>query len=130
MTPADPRTKPVAIHVDRQTAVTIQWADGHRSVYPVWFLQKFCGSASCSVTRQSDPTAGRGLLPIISQKALTRPEIEQVIPVGKYGLRFIYNNCNPCTGLFTFERLRAICPAENPDIQPTPLVHGLQIGQS
>lgn len=127
MTGFDKNT-PTAIHVEKKSHLEISWADGHVSRYPIVYLQKMCPSASCAVTRGSDPSAGGGLLPILSEKAVTPAEITEVQLVGRYGIRFTYNNCNPCTGIFSFEYLRAVCPVEQPNAQPQPARHGLQLG--
>lgn len=95
----------VAVHTDDQTLV-IEWADGHRTVYPLDGLRNACPCAACRghehLGELPDPEVFR-------VPALLRWEKLRLEPVGHYALRFHWDDGHS-TGLYTWQRLRAMCP--------------------
>jgi DUF971 family protein len=95
----------VEVHTDAQTLV-IDWADGHQTVYPLDGLRRACPCASCQghehLGELPDPAVFR--VPALMRWAQLRLE-----PVGHYALRFHWDDGHN-TGLYTWQRLRAMCP--------------------
>ena len=104
------KTDPVDIEVhipDR--LMTIQWGDGHRSVYPFDLLRKQCPCAVCREARQAaanDPF--KVVTSTVRPGEVTVTGAEQV---GMYAVRFEWSDSHN-TGIYAYEFLRAICPCE------------------
>jgi len=107
---ADPKS--VKVNVSTGTGVDIVWKDGHHSHYSFPFLRDACPCALCNEERGQDgrqpgdpikPIAGT--LPIF--KAAARPTKTEA--VGKYGIRFIWNDGHE-HGIYSWEYLRENCP--------------------
>jgi DUF971 family protein len=87
--------------------LTVQWGDGHVSVYPLALLRKNCPCAGCRQQREQAQTGG---LLVLSGAALhAGDEIETLAPVGRYGVQPVWADGHD-TGIFTFEVLRGLCP--------------------
>jgi DUF971 family protein len=107
---ADPKS--VKVSVTAGTGMEIEWKDGHRSSYSFPFLRNACPCALCNEEREKEcrlpgdpikPVAGQ--LPIF--KAAAKPT--QVEPVGKYAIRFSWNDGHQ-HGIYSWDYLREICP--------------------
>jgi DUF971 family protein len=97
------------ILVDGEAQVlTISWQDGHESVYPLDGLRRACPCASCvgheNMGKLPDPVVFR--LP-----ALMRWEKLRLEAVGNYAVRMTWDDGHN-TGIYTWERLRSMCPCE------------------
>jgi DUF971 family protein len=94
---------PVAIEADRAAGtLTVDWEDGHRSVYTVSQLRWACPCAICS------GELGRpGVL--ASQTSLPPEELRlvDVSLVGSYGICLVWASGHD-TGIFTFDYLRSL----------------------
>ena len=98
----------VTVDADEQT-LTIDWADGHRTVYPLDGLRRACPCASCRGGHEH-----MGDLPdpeVFLVPSLMRWEDVKVSPVGSYALRFTWDDGHD-SGIYTWERLRAMCPCD------------------
>src|SRR6266849_204646 len=85
--------KSVVIHLTTGTGMEIEWKDGHRSVYTFAFLREACPCALCEDERgKSGRKAG------VAAK-----------PVGKYALRFSWNDKHDL-GIYSWFYLRDVCP--------------------
>jgi DUF971 family protein len=84
----------------------LSWSDGHESEHHWEQLRWACPCAWC---------AGEAGTPgmLQSKKSLTREEttLVNLEPVGRYGLTPIWEDGHR-TGIFTYERLRALCECE------------------
>jgi DUF971 family protein len=109
---ADPKS--VKVNKTTGTGMDIEWKDGHRSAYSFVFLRDACPCALCQEERGKDgrqpgdplkPVAGA--LPMF--KALARPT--EVEPVGKYGIRFTWNDGHQ-HGIYSWQFLRENCPCQ------------------
>jgi DUF971 family protein len=109
---ADPKS--VKVNKTAGTGMDIEWKDGHRSAYSFVFLRDACPCALCEEERDKDgrhpgdplkPVAGA--LPMF--KALARPT--EVEPVGKYGIRFTWNDGHQ-HGIYSWQFLRENCPCQ------------------
>jgi DUF971 family protein len=102
MAASAPRPLRVAPFPNGELAVA--WSDGHESYYPPKPLRCACTCAACV-----DETSGRKVLRDESVPAEIRAT--SVHPVGNYGLSVRWSDGHD-TGIYTFERLRALCPCE------------------
>ena len=104
------RTKPAGITANRQTReMTINWSDGHVSVYPFGLLRAACPCASCrggheNMRPEPDEAVFQTVLPDSPQ---TR--IQQVEAVGSYALGITWEDGHSF-GIYNWNFLRALCP--------------------
>lgn len=98
-------TKPVPVEIGRanQHDVRIRWNDGHESVYMARELRLRCGCAGCV----SEMT-GEEMLDPRSVPADVHPL--SISPVGRYAIQIHWSDGH-ATGIYTFERLRALSPS-------------------
>jgi DUF971 family protein len=95
---------PADIHLRKNEALDITWADGAQSVLPLRFLRKMCPCAGCQGERD---LLGRVLLPIVrttydGPMTATGAEL-----VGNYAIRIAFSD-NHLTGIYTFKYLREL----------------------
>ena len=93
------------------TGVEIDWKDGHHSAWNFVWLRNACPCATCHEAREKD-----GRLPgepkpkpatlLNLYEAPARPV--EVTPVGKYALRFKWNDGHE-SGIYSWEYLRRVC---------------------
>lgn len=83
----------------------VVWSDGHESYYPPKPLRCACACAACV-----DETSGRKVLRDESVPAGIA--VDEIHPVGNYGLAIRWSDGHD-TGIYTFDRLRALCPCES-----------------
>ena len=104
------KTDPADIEVhlpDR--AMTIQWGDGHRSVYSFDLLRKEC---PCAVCREASHEPTNDPFKVVT--SAVRPgevAVTGAEQVGRYAVRFEWSDGHN-TGIYSYEYLRAICPCE------------------
>jgi DUF971 family protein len=107
--------RPAKVKVDKTggKGVEIEWKDGHRSQWSFAWLRAACPCATCHEAREADGRAPgvakekpKSLLPMY--EAPVRPV--DVEPVGKYALRFKWNDGHE-TGLYSWDYLRNVCDA-------------------
>ncbi len=99
----DNRLEPQSVQLDT-SVITVQWKDGHRSVYSCRELRLRCPCAQCV-----DEWSGAARLDPASVPA----GIHAVdhMPIGRYAVQFLWSDAH-YTGLYTHEFLRAACPCE------------------
>ena len=93
------------------TGVVIDWKDGHRSEWTFPWLRNACPCATCNEEREKTgralgspkPKAGG---PLALYEPPPRPL--EVTPVGKYALRFKWNDRHE-SGIYSWEYLRRVC---------------------
>ncbi len=95
-------TMPTAIRQQGSRQLAIRWADDHESVYGVRALRLACACASCI-----DEWTGAGRLDEARVPADVHPLSIQ--PVGRYAIQIEWSDGHS-TGIYTFERLRSLCP--------------------
>jgi DUF971 family protein len=99
----DRRIKPVAIRSPRGARTTeIDWADGHKGIYPHESLRGHCPCAGCqghSGTITFIPTSGDA------------QELEDIEPVGGYALALKWFDGH-ASGIYSFTYLRSLCQCD------------------
>lgn len=86
----------------------VVWDDGHESYYPLEELRRACPCAACS-----------GEPDLFGRMSGGRPQfyrtesfnLQSVEPIGNYAIQPNWNDGHSY-GIWTFERLRAICSCE------------------
>jgi DUF971 family protein len=102
---------PTNITLEQSTGyLIIDWSDGRTCRYPVGPLRLACPCAECrggheNMGRQGDP---KNLLDLIPLQTYTVDRLELV---GNYALQFYWNDGHH-TGIYTWEYLYRLCPAE------------------
>ncbi len=89
---------PARIALSRSRGLTIHWQDGHQSHYSARYLRDHCPCALCA-TRKPSPFA-------LFDPTLQALSIE---PVGAYAVQIHFSDQHR-SGIFSFDRLRALCP--------------------
>lgn len=104
---------PAKVLVQRSegTGVSIEWKDGHRSAWTFAWLRNSCPCATCNEERtQTGRPLGAGKPspggPLVMYQAPPRPV--EVTPVGKYAIRFKWNDGHE-SGIYSWEYLRRVC---------------------
>ncbi|MFP6684501.1 MAG: DUF971 domain-containing protein [Polyangiaceae bacterium] len=95
---SDPNITPVRIKAPHGAKTTeIQWADGHRCVYPNTLLRGYCPCAGCQGHSGETRFIEGG-----------NSELRDLQPVGNYALKFVWADGHE-TGLYSFRHLRSLC---------------------
>ena len=84
--------------------ITVEWTDGHWSVYDAKYLRINCGCAECV-----EEWTNRKLLDPVSVPADIRAE--DYLIVGRYAVQFLWSDAH-YTGIYPFEALRALCQCD------------------
>ena len=101
----------VKVHKTEGTGVDIDWKDGHHSTWSFAWLRNACPCATCNEERkasgrepgQSKPNPAG---PLVLYQAPPRPL--EITPVGKYALRFKWNDGHE-SGIYSWDYLRRVC---------------------
>jgi DUF971 family protein len=96
----------IEVHIPDRL-MTIQWEDGHHSVYAFDLLRKEC---PCAVCREASHTATNDPFKVVT--STVRPgevTVAGAEQVGRYAVRFEWSDGHN-TGIYSYEYLRAICP--------------------
>jgi DUF971 family protein len=96
--------QPRRVELDPQGGLSVLWTDGHRSVYAPRPLRLACRCAHCE-----DEWSGERRLAAASVPEDVRAL--EVRPVGRYGLQLSWSDGHG-TGIYTFDRLRALCDCD------------------
>lgn len=101
------RTRPVRLHADRSAGtLTVEWADGHRTIFDAITLRWLCPCAYCR---------GEAGLPgwLDSAPTLTPAQttLTDVHLVGQYAVQPTWGDGHQ-TGFYAFDLLRAHCGCE------------------
>jgi DUF971 family protein len=110
----DPRFRPTAIRSPRGARTTeIDWADGHKGVYPHAALRGYCPCAGCQ--------GHSGDIQFVESTDAQR-EIDDIERVGGYALSLKWFDGH-ASGIYSFHYLRALCQCDAcraPDPGPMP----------
>jgi DUF971 family protein len=105
----------VRVFKSEGTGVAIDWKDNHRSSWTFGWLRDACPCATCNEERKADgrepgepkPKPGG---PLVLYQAPPRPL--EATPVGKYALRFKWNDGHE-SGIYSWEYLRRVCQCDH-----------------
>lgn len=96
----DPRFVAKAIRSPRGASVTeIDWADGHKGVYPHAILRGYCPCAGCQ--------GHSGTISFVHREG-TALEIDDMKPVGNYALQIDWFDGHN-SGIYSYTYLRSLC---------------------
>ena len=100
--------RPIALNLDRQRALSIDWEAGGSTVIPLATLRAACPCAECRARRDATPKAGQGL-PVIGGQADLSQQVtaDSAELVGHYALRIRWKDGHD-TGIYDFELLRSL----------------------
>jgi ATP-binding protein involved in chromosome partitioning len=104
--------QPRKVETPEDGGLQILWDDGHRAVYAATPLRLACKCALCEEEWSGRPLVDPATLPSDLRVAATRP-------VGRYGLSIAFSDGHG-TGIYTFDRLRALCGCDLCAPRPTP----------
>ncbi len=96
------------------TGMSIDWKDGHTSMWNFAWLRNACPCATCNEERQHagrepgvpKPSPGG---PLVMYQAPPRPL--EATPVGKYAIRFKWNDGHE-SGIYSYDYLRRMCTCD------------------
>jgi DUF971 family protein len=95
---------PKTIKLDAgNNSLSVQWSDGHVSLYLYRYLRDRCPCATCG---GKAPSVAPNPLPMFGVKVLKPSRAELV---GRYALQIHWNDGHS-TGIYAFEYLRSLCP--------------------
>ena len=100
--------RPVDIHLDRQQSLTIRWADGHESRYPLPYLRRKRPCATCREAPPPKPQTGTSLT-ILPANIGRQAQATGAALVGHYAIQLQWADGHD-TGIYDFRYLRAIDP--------------------
>jgi DUF971 family protein len=96
----DPRLKPKAIRSPRGARTTeIDWADGHKGIYPHSILRGLCPCAGCQ--------GHSGTIKLL-EATDAQQELEDIATVGGYALALKWFDGHD-SGIYSYKYLRSIC---------------------
>ena len=102
----------VRVRKTEGTGMDIDWKDGHHSAWSFAYLRHACPCAVCNEERKASGRAAgvappsKETGPFVLYQAPPRPL--EVTPVGKYALRFKWNDGHE-SGIYSWDYLRRIC---------------------
>lgn len=102
---------PQHIAISKSRGIKIDWADGHRSDYPLALLRDNCPCATCTGSEGGTPQKTNYMNEDKNPFQMYKPRLkmESCEEVGEYALR-IYWNDGHATGIYSFRHLRGLCP--------------------
>lgn len=100
----DPRRDvPAKLALDlKAQRLRVSWHDGHESAYGGAYLRFVCPCAGCRGHAPGDVEPP-------SWAQVKDVHVTDAVPVGGYGLQFSFSDGHS-TGIYAFDRLRAVCP--------------------
>jgi len=106
----DTKYKPKSVTVNQSDQnLTIEWADGHESVYGLEGLRRNCPCVICKGGHeQMGESADRSLF---FQEPNREWEIKDIEQIGNHAIR-IYWDDGHSNGMYRWDHLRKMCPCE------------------
>ena len=108
MTVRGQATKPLSLAASQpEQALTVEWSDGHASLYSYEGLRRACPCAEC---RGGHAAMAEPVDPIVFHlPGLMTHEIRELRPAGHYALQIVWADGHS-SGLWRWDALRALCP--------------------
>ena len=103
--------KKVRVKKTEGTGVEIEWHDGHSSSWSFRWLRDACPCATCHEEREQAgraPGVARAKAQALLQMYEAPPRPVEVTPVGKYALKFKWNDGHEA-GIYSWDYLRRVC---------------------
>lgn len=102
--------RPSSITANRDLAqLTIQWAEGHTSIYPFTLLRRACPCAECRGGHANMGTLPGPELFTLQLEDTSATRIRNIEPVGAYALTIEWEDGHHY-GIYNWKYLRALCP--------------------
>ncbi|NQU29615.1 MAG: DUF971 domain-containing protein [Anaerolineae bacterium] len=102
--------KPTAIDASRKKKeLTLNWDDGHTSVYSFSLLRAACPCAEC---RGGHDNMGKDPEPELFDTPITdtkETQLKDVVATGSYGISILWEDGHDY-GIYNWHFLRALCP--------------------
>jgi DUF971 family protein len=110
---SDAAVTPLKVRVKKTegTGMEIEWRDGHRSSWSFRWLRDGCPCATCHEEREQAgraPGEGKPKAQALLAMYEAPPRPVEVTPVGKYALKFKWNDGHEA-GIYSWEYLRRVC---------------------
>lgn len=104
----------ISVSTEAQT-LTIDWADGHQSVYPLDGLRRACPCVECAGGHEN---MGKPIdASIFHEPPRDTHTITNIQEVGHYAMQIFWGDGHS-TGIYRWEYLRDLCPTENKPDSP------------
>jgi DUF971 family protein len=87
-----------------QKTLMVAWSDGVECMYSLVQLRRKCPCATCRADQESK---GPTYIPLFAGDALV---LGNISPMGNYALQFNWKDGHN-TGIYDFDYLRSLCPA-------------------
>ena len=104
--------KPTSIKANREKKeLTVEWDDGHFSLYPFSLLRAGCPCAEC---RGGHDKMGDTPNPVVFEAAVIdspATRLKDLLPVGSYGITPVWEDGHDA-GIYQWRYLRALCPCD------------------
>lgn len=107
-------TDPRHIAVSKSKGVTIDWEDGHQSLYSLEYLRDECPCASCTGAHGTEPQRTDYSAPQPANPfQMFKPKLKMltVEEVGAYAFKIGWSDGHS-TGIYSYDYLRRICPCD------------------
>jgi len=109
---SDP-TVPTSLTLKRDEGLTVVWADGQVSQYPLFYLRSLCPCAACKEVRGAEKPVKKSSLNILPGNYATPLTVTGVEKVGNYALRIEWSD-EHASGIYSFQYLREIMREKKP----------------
>lgn len=101
-----PNPVPASIDVSKSKGITIRWADGAASDFPISLLRSMCPCAKCKEARNEKQTR-KTLLRVLPGNYAGELAMLQVELVGNYAIKITWSDAHD-TGIYSFAYLREL----------------------
>ncbi len=108
-------SRPLHLDIDRERGLTVSWADGTSSFYPVAHLRRMSPSAEARALREQMAANPLTVLPASRGEGPLRLLDAEL--VGHYALRLRFSDGHH-TGIYSWDYLREIDPARSREPAP------------
>lgn len=117
----DKEPGPVSIDQISDEVLTVNWDDGHNSIYFIKDLRKRCPCARCAAQKEKEGDTSNPLRVITM--ALDDVKLIAWEYVGRYAVSFKFSDGHK-TGIYTYPYLRSICQCDECDTEGSIRIQG------
>lgn len=103
---------PIDIKKSAENELTIEWNNGHKSIFAMDMLRKKCPCATCRTAREK-ASQSKSPLNVLSGNEIIAENIEvkEAELVGRYALQFTWSDGHR-EGIYSFDYLMELCQCE------------------